>query len=282
MGSRAAPAHVATMSRESDKNMTFDEKCAQRKYMCDALIGNATPKVSFPRTPDLPDDLHGPMGYVPPRAPSQDIDAQKEMGMRNMRKYPKVVAEAMMDAEYEDSQLTEEERAARDPTPSENAIDLFPETKGALYVKRRKQYDWAVKQSHDKQVILMIGQTWSFWYAVPWYDELAQEEGLPSLLVKAELDSATTEFLKDMYETTCIPSFYILKDGKLHVTIEHEEVDVVQAWARAGKEPEGWPEAFGYGKDGDALEDPNAPEEDEFPCVYHVGYTDPYQHIIGD
>lgn len=102
------------MSRESDKNMTFDEKCAQRKYMCDALIGNATPKVSFPRTPDLPDDLHGPMGYVPPRAPSQDIDAQKEMGMRNMRKYPKVVAEAMMDAEYEDSQLTEEERAARE------------------------------------------------------------------------------------------------------------------------------------------------------------------------
>ena len=81
-------------------------------------------------------------------------------------------------------------------------------------------------------------------------------------------------------------------------------MDVIQAWARAGKEPEGWPEKFGYATDGGALEDPeeaNKPQESaaasrgplarffsgpgaarRFPCVFHVGYDHPSDHIIGD
>lgn len=206
-------------------------------------------------------------------------------------KYPPEVEEAMMDAMYEAQQqeqeeydkMTKEEQEEYDANKKKaeemQTCDEYPEKKGALFIKRRHEYDKAIKQSHSKQVILMIGQTWSVWHSVPWYDELATEEDMPSVLVKADLDCSTTEFLKDMYETTCIPSFYIFKNGKLHVTIEHEEVDVIQAWARAGKEPEGWPNAFGYGDDGGALDDGGEFDAENFQGVVHVGIDDSGQQF---
>ena len=146
----------------------------------DVVIGN-TPGPIGGRQPDLPTDLHGPMGYQAPPRPSDQVDPQMVVGMQNMRKYPPAVAEAMMDAMYGGEgeakrKPTEEEKkeAEENPTAAASAIDMFPENKGALYIKRRKQYDWAVKQSYEKQVILMIGQTWSFWFSVPWYDELSR------------------------------------------------------------------------------------------------------------
>ena len=148
---------------------------------------------------------------------------------------------------------------------------------------------------------------------------------MPSVLVKAELDGSTTEFLKDMYETTCIPSFFILKDGKLHVTIEHEEARFFLSRVARAPSPgrrRGSPAggrhpsvgARGQGAGGLAGEvrlrdrrrrargpgrgqqaagvrggvsrgprffsGPGAARR--FPCVFHVGYDHPSDHIIGD
>ena len=207
--------------------------------------------------------------------PVSGMDARTLMTHpRSTRVPPEKLAELMLD-EYMRNPPTEEERAEAAKRPSDKVPEVVPEAPPALFIKRRREYDALVKQSYKKQVILMISQEWSLYHETPWFDALANEADLPSVLAKADYDSATTEFLKETYETTCFPSFYVLKDGKLHVTVEHEERDVIEAWARAGDEPEGWPAKFGYTDDGDAIEDPDAPDPYEnWPVVMTVGVDD--------
>lgn len=207
--------------------------------------------------------------------PIHGMDARTLMcHPQSTRPLPEKLAELMLDEQMRNPP-TAEEQAELDARPSEKVPEIVPEEPAAQFIKRRRQYDALLKQSYKKQVILMISQQWSLWHSTPWFDALAHEKDMPSVLAKADYDSATTEFLKDMYETTCFPSFYILKDGKLHVTVEHEEQDVVEAWARAGDEPEGWPAKFGYTDDGDAIEDPDAPDPYEnWQGVTTVGVDD--------
>lgn len=197
--------------------------------------------------------------------PIRGMDARSLMTHpQSTRVLPEKVAELMLDECMRNPPTKEElEEEAANPRPSERVPEIRSEEPGARFITRRRQYDAILKASYKQQVILMIGQTWSLWHSTPWFDGLATEKDAPSLLCKADHDSATTEFLKDMYETTCFPSFYILKDGKLLLTIEHEEQDAVEAWARKpadADEPEGWPAKFGYTDDGDAVEDPDEPD----------------------